>query len=189
MTRGKGLLSTVALILAGAIVGLLVAGCGIRPTAVIHGQEAPKGAVTSMILYLLDHGTLHAVARPLPAPPTIDGPSGKISPWVPAESQALDALLQGPSATEAAGGLTSDIPPGAFGYFERPGGFDGTTISLTIKTRQGVALSQHAVDQITCTVITAQLTDGSLDTTRLRVVVHDSGDQSRPPQGCPLQTP
>ncbi|MFC0544112.1 hypothetical protein [Kutzneria chonburiensis] len=187
MTRRNGLLSTVSLILTGAIVGLVVVGCGIRPTAVIYGQSAPRGAVTSMILYLLDHGKLHAVARPLPAPVTIDGPSGKIMPFVPAESQALDALLKGPSATEVAGGLTSDIPSGAFGSVER--GFDGLTIPVFIKTDRGVSLSQHAVDQIACTVITAQLTDGALETTNLKVMVYDSGDQQRTPQNCPVSTP
>src|SRR3954453_8011184 len=101
--------------LAGAVVGLLVVGCGIRPTKVIYGQEAPRGAVSSMVVYLIDHNALRAVARPLPATSTVDGPSGKIIPFVPADAQALDALLQGPNATETAGGLTSDIPPNTIG--------------------------------------------------------------------------
>jgi hypothetical protein len=187
VTRRKGLVSTVALMLAGAVVGLLVVGCGIRPTAVIYGQEAPRGAVSSMVVYLIDHNALRAVARPLPPTSTVDAPSGKIGSFVPADTQALDALLQGPNATEAAGGLTSDIPPDTAGGIIHSD--DGGVIVVFIKIGDGGSLTQHAVDQISCTVITAQLTDGTISTSGLRVTVQDNGKRSRTPQKCPLDTP
>jgi hypothetical protein len=188
VTRRNGLLSTAALAVTGAIVGLLVVGCGIRPTGVIHGQGAPQGAVSSMVLYLLDHNTLRAVARPLPPTPTIRPSDGGKIPFVPADTQALDALLQGPTASEAAGGLTSDIPPDAVGGVKH-NGEDGGVIPVFVETGEGVSLTQHAVDQIACTVITAQITDGGSSTENLRVAVSDSGETSRPPQKCPLATP
>ena len=98
MTSRNGLLSTLTLLLVGTLVGVVVAGCGIRPSGVIHGQDAPRGAVNSLIVYLIDHNSLRAVTRPLPATPTSPGF------YVSGGQQALDALLQGPTASEAAGG-------------------------------------------------------------------------------------
>ena len=189
MTGRNGLVSLVALVLTGTVVGLIVVGCGIRPTAVIHGQDAPKGAVSSMIVYLLDHGALRAVARPLPATPTASpDETNKTMPWVSAGTQALNALLQGPTSSEAAGGLTSDVPANVFGTIVRGSSSDGSVIQVYIKT-DGTPLTQHAVDQITCTVITAQLTDGNSNTSGFQVAVYDGSNQSRTPQGCPLTTP
>jgi hypothetical protein len=192
VTRRKGLLSTAALAVTGAIVGLFVVGCGIRPTGVIHGQGAPQGAVSSMVVYLLDHNTLRAVARPLPTSPSINA-TNKVSP-APADTQALNTLLQGPTATEAAAGLTSDIPPNSFGYIIHgdDGGNRGpdNVILVSVKTGDEVSLTHNAVDQIVCTVITAQLIDGITDNDKaLRVAVSDSGNRARPPQGCPQNTP
>jgi hypothetical protein len=187
VTRGKGLFSTVALAVTGALVGLLVVGCGIQPTGVIYGQGAPQGAVSSMMVYLLDHNTLRAVARPLPPTPTASPNSGKIIPYIPPDVQALNTLLRGPTATEASAGLTSDIPPDAAGDV-KPG--TGGVIVVFIKTGEEVSLTQHAVDQIACTVITAQLIDSATDNLKaFRVTVFDSGNRSRTPQGCPSATP
>jgi hypothetical protein len=192
VTRRNGLLSTALLTLTGAVVGLLVVGCGIRPTAVIHGQEAPKGAVTSMVLYLLDHGTLRAVARPLPPTATVpaNGMDGKT--YIADDTRALNALLQGPTATEASGGLTSDVPPDLVGFIPHNGDDPGNII-VYIKAGNDVSLTQHAVDQIVCTVITAQVSEGvTTDTHNLKVTVDtvsDRRNQPRPPQKCPLDTP
>jgi hypothetical protein len=194
VTRRKGLLSTVALAVTGALVGLLVVGCGIRPTGVIHGQSAPQGAVSSMVVYLLDHNTLRAVARPLPPPPSLNPTNKAIPPYVPADTQALNTLLQGPTATEAAAGLTSDIPPNSFGKVIHADGSgnhgEDNVIVVIIETGDEASLTSNAVDQIVCTVITAQLIDGITDSQKaLRVAVYDSGNRSRPPQSCPQNTP
>jgi hypothetical protein len=187
VTRRNGLVNTVALMLTGALVGLLVVGCGIRPTGVIYGQGAPTGAVSSMLLYLVDHNTLRPVARPLPVTPTINA-TNKIAPFVPADMQALTALLQGPSAAEAAAGLTSEIPANAVGGVKHTD--DPHLILVYVETDAGTSLSQRAVDQIACTVIAAQLIDGITDNEKsLRVQVQDSGDRSWTPQRCPQNTP
>ena len=188
MTRKNGLLSLVSLAVTGAVVGLLVVGCGIRPTAVIHGQGAPQGAVASMVLYLIDHGTLRAVTRPLPPTPTVtpDG-TNKIIPFVGPEEQALNALVQGPNATESAGGLTSEIPSTAFASI---GQANGNIVDVFVKTPDGASLTGNAVDQIACTVITAHAVNGYSDSgPKFQVVVFDSGSRQRTPRGCPLNTP
>ena len=186
MTRRNGLLSTVLLMLTGAVVGLLVVGCGIRPTGVIYGQGAPQGAVSSMLVYLVDHNAVRAVARPLPPMPTA-AEAGKFPTYVPPDAQALTALLAGPTASEAAGGLTSDIPANVFGEIvhDRNGGH---TIPVYFKLFDGQRLSQRAVDQIACTVIAAQLIDNGPTETPFTVLVMDGGPP-RDAQGCPLKTP
>lgn len=192
MTRRNGLVSLVSLAVTGAVVGLLVVGCGIRPTAVIRGQDAPQGAITSLVVYLIDHGTLRAVARPLPPTPTTN-PDGtnKVIPYVPPEQQALSELVRGPSATEAAAGMTSEVPNNVFATVgQNQGQSPGNVVPVFVKTASGESLSKHAVDQIACTVITSLAVNSYSDTKpRYQVAVFDSGGEPRPPQGCPLDTP
>lgn len=188
MTRRHGLLSTLTLIATGAVVGLLVVACGIRPSGVILGQEAPHGAVTSLIVYLLDHNSLRAVSRPLPPPVTAkatDGSDGFYYPPGPGQ-QALDQLVKGPTATEAAGGLTSDIPSSAF--LSTPSQYDSHVFQVFVKSDQPQPLSQHAVDQIACTMITAVTNTGADHENDYKVQVFD-GVKQWPRQGCPLTTP
>jgi hypothetical protein len=189
VTRKSGLLSLVSLALTGAIVGLLVVGCGIRPTGVIPGQDAPTGAITSMIVYLLDHGTLRAVARPLPQTQTAN-PDGtnKITPYVGPEQQALNALIQGPTATEAAAGMSSEVPTSVFGVIART---EGNVAEVYVKAPDDGQLTKNAVDQIACTVITAHGVNSYSDNkdVKFQVVVIDSNSRPRPAQGCPLDTP
>jgi hypothetical protein len=181
MTRKNGLLSTAALLLVGAIVGAVVAGCGIRPSGVISGQGAPQGAVTSLILYLIDHNALRPVARPLPQSNTADGK------YVSPQQQALDALMQGPTTTEAAGGLTSDIPPNTFAFISQAS--DNNVLQVFVKSDQRAPFTQHAVDQVACTLITSENNTGAYsETTRFQVQVFD-GIQEWQPQGCPVTTP
>ena len=188
MTRRHGLLSTLALIATGAVVGLLVVACGIRPSGVILGQEAPHGAVTSLIVYLLDHNSLRAVSRPLPPPVTAkatDGSDGFYYPPGPGQ-QALDQLAKGPTATEASGGLTSDIPSNTF--LSTPSQYDTHLFRVFVKSNQPQPLSQHAVDQIACTMITAVTNSGADHDNDYKVQVFD-GVKQWPSQGCPLTTP
>ncbi|GAA3436135.1 GerMN domain-containing protein [Kutzneria kofuensis] len=186
MTRRHGLLSAATLLLVGALVGAVVAGCGIRPSRVIQGWEAPKGAVSSLIVYLLDHGTLRAVTRPLPPSPTLDpkATAGMIirSP----QDDALRALAQGPTATEAAGGLTSDIPSDATlatKYVDDGGNW------VFVYTPDGKPLTQHAVDQIVCTFVSSITNNGGGDSKQIKVRVLDTGKKPWPSQSCPVATP
>jgi hypothetical protein len=179
MTRRNGLTSAAALLVVGLLVGAIVAGCGIRPSSVIHGQEAPKGMVASLTIYLIDHNALRPVSRPLPP---VDSTSAKLGFYISTQQQALNALLDGPTATDAAGGLTSDIPAKTAASIPP---FDGITFPVFVKSPEG-PLTQHAVDQIACTIITSLAVDGSIN--NYQVQVYD-GRQPRPKQGCPAATP
>jgi len=50
------------------VVGTMVAACGIRPSAVITGRDAPRGAVVSLTVYLLNHDKLRPTSRAASAP-------------------------------------------------------------------------------------------------------------------------
>jgi hypothetical protein len=186
MTRRNGLFSTLSLLVVGAVVGIMVVSCGIRPSVVIHGQGAPRGTVTSLIVYLLDHNTLRAVNRPLPPTSTAPPKSGTVyySPY-PNAQQALDSLLTGPTAAEAAGGLTSDLPSSdAAAYMLADA--EGSVFQVWIKTGDGSALSAHAVDQVVCTVAAAFASIDYQSSTGIQVQVFDEGSPKRAPQRCPL---
>jgi hypothetical protein len=126
-------------VLAAGLVSLVaVAGCGVQPSGVITGDDPPHGAVeptTAITLYLVKNGRLTAVARPA-------GP-----PLSPAD--ALTLLAAGPTATERAQGLATDVPPGAspFSVTANPAGH----VVVTLSTPAG-ELSTLAVEQIVCTV-------------------------------------
>jgi hypothetical protein len=88
-------------------------------------------------LYLVKNGRLSAVTR--------TGP-----PLSPADTLAL--LATGPTATERAQGLTTDVPPGAslFRVTANPAGHLEVTLSTPAS-----ALSTLAVEQIVCTAAAA----------------------------------
>jgi hypothetical protein len=181
MTRRHGLLSAATLLLVGALVGAVVAGCGIRPSAVIHGWEAPKGAVTSVIVYMIDHDALRAVSRPLPPTPAPNKSGYIFNP----QEDALRLLAQGPTATEAAGGLTSDIPSDTSMATKYSDG--GNYVYAFPRT--GQSLTQHAVDQIVCTYVSS-ITNGGGSTEGQPIQVHVvDARKDWPAQKCPVATP
>jgi len=185
MTKRNGLLSTLATAVVGAVVATLVVSCGIRPSVVIHGQGAPQGTVTSLIVYLVDHDTLRAVNRPLPptsTPPPRD--TATIYTPYPNAQDAINALMAGPTASEAAGGLTSELPSnGAAGYVLSG---EGGVYQVFIKTGDGTGLSQRAVDQVVCTVSASFISNGRQPgDNAVRVQVLDVSNQKRSAQTCP----
>ncbi|QUQ71069.1 hypothetical protein [Kutzneria sp. CA-103260] len=183
MTRRNGLVSTLALLVAGAIVGTMVVSCGIRPSTVIRGQEAPHGTVTSLIVYLLQHGSLRAVSRPLPPTPSKDSTYYNI-PY-PGVQDALNALMAGPTAAETAGGLTSELPSTGAGAYMLSG--ESNVYQVYIKTPDGGPISQHAVDQVVCTVAAAFTSTGyRSEENTVQVQVLDSKGARRSPQTCPM---
>lgn len=121
---------------AGLVPLVAVAGCGVRPSGVITGGDPPHGAVQAppaITLYLVKNGRLSAVTRPgVPLSPT----------------DTLALLAAGPTASEQAAGLTTDLPlhAGPFSVTAQP---DGRLV-VTLPTSAG-ALSTLAVDQIVCT--------------------------------------
>ncbi|MER7012168.1 hypothetical protein ABT324_12155 [Saccharopolyspora sp. NPDC000359] len=131
MTRARGLRLLLA---AGAAV--VLGGCGVQPSGIIHGVAPPSGVAdpaTTTTLYLVSGGRLAAVTRPV-------GPMSR--------AEALELLARGPTGEERARGLTSAVPPSA-GPFSVTTDVSGRT-AITSTAAPG-ELSALAVDQIVCT--------------------------------------
>ena len=81
-----------------ALVILLLAGCGVRPTGVVYAGDAPvataSGSAQSQVFLLSDGGIPTPVRRP--ADPTDP-------------QRVFDALLSGPTREERARGLTTEL--------------------------------------------------------------------------------
>ncbi|UMP05246.1 GerMN domain-containing protein [Amycolatopsis sp. EV170708-02-1] len=111
----------------------VVAGCGVRPSAVITGAPAPAGPANAAVLYFLSGGQPVRVLRPL---------ADELSPASP-----LDLLAAGPDESERERHYTTEVPPGTAVLDQTPAP-NGITVTLSV----GVArLSARAVDQIVCT--------------------------------------
>lgn len=119
MTRALALLAVL----------LLAAGCGVRPSGVIPGVQAPTGELSGTHLFLVRDGELTLVMRP--------------ARFLPLPEERVALLLAGPTELELADGLTSEVPPDtqllAVSH-------DSVTLSVDV-----TGLSQLAADQIVCT--------------------------------------
>ncbi|WP_329079983.1 MULTISPECIES: GerMN domain-containing protein [unclassified Streptosporangium] len=124
-------------VLAAGLVSLVaVAGCGVRPSGVITGDNPPSGPVartTTITLYLVKNGRPSAVTRP-----------GDLL----SQADTLALLAAGPTAREQTHGLSTDVPPeaGPFSVTTRSAGH----LVVTLSTPAG-ELSTLAVEQIVCT--------------------------------------
>ncbi|MFC0438928.1 hypothetical protein [Kutzneria buriramensis] len=185
MIRRNGLLSVVALLLAGAVVGTMVAACGIRPSTVITGREAPRGAVVSLTVYLLKNDALRPTSRALPPPTTYPSDLTAKPFYVNPHDDALHALADGPTTTDAAGGLTSDVPVGTRMSSTYDDAY-GNVVFAEPPDKQ--PLSQHALDQIVCTLATSYAGDGNTSSTTMKVTVIVYG-RPQPKQSCPFAIP
>jgi hypothetical protein len=125
---------------------LVVAGCGVRPSAVIEGVEAPSGDPDGTLLFLVSDGAVVPVVRPfrITRPPG-EGIPGEI-PLEPPDPFAL--LAAGPTADERALGLTSEVPAEAVPTEITPSGDGGVMVRLPIDV---TALSPLAAEQLACT--------------------------------------
>lgn len=137
-----------------------VAGCGVRPSAVITGAPAPAGPANAAVLYFLSGGQPVRVLRPL---------AGESPPASP-----VDLLAAGPDETERERQYTTEVPPGTAVLDQTPAS-NGVTVTLSIGV---AALSARAVDQIVCTA--RDSLGGSAQIT-LR-----GGGSVRGPLSCPL---
>ncbi|MEU3768755.1 GerMN domain-containing protein [Amycolatopsis keratiniphila] len=137
----------------------VVAGCGVRPSAVITGAPAPAGPANAAVLYFLSGGQPVRVLRPLAD-----------------ESQpaSLDLLAAGPDESERERRYTTEVPPGTTVLDQTPAP-NGVTVTLSIDV---AGLSARAVDQIVCTA--RDSLGGSAQIT-LR-----GGGSVRGPLSCPL---
>nr|WP_083472843.1 hypothetical protein [Kibdelosporangium phytohabitans] len=108
------------------MVALLLAGCGVQPTAPIGGSRA-----TGAVIYLVQDGEVTPVLRPT------RHESSKLS--------ALELLAEGATP----GGLYTTEVPRELG----PRSVDGVTVTVTADV---AALSTVAVTQIVCTAAIPQ---------------------------------
>jgi sporulation and spore germination protein len=163
--RGRHLLGWVAL------VAVLTAGCGIRPSGVITGGPAPTNAAVdapptwSASLYLVTGSALAPVIRPTPQ---------RLSP-----TEVLALLQEGPADGERAAGLTSEVPAG-LGPVSVTTDASGTV--EVVVSADVTALSGPAVDQIVCTVRDALTT--TTPTTAPTTLT--GGGATRGPRTCPV---
>ena len=148
---------------------LLVAGCGVRPSAVIDGAQAPYGRAHGTMLFLVQDGVVVPVVRPFdpPGPPRQLGEPGPPG----AEPDPFVLLAAGPTVDERAVGLTSEVPAAAVPTDVR---FEdgGVVVSLPVDV---TALSALAAEQLACT------------TTPARPVTLVGDGTSRAPVTCGVQ--
>lgn len=121
-----------------AVAVVVLAGCGVRPSAVIPGGPAPSGAVVSgppggEALYFVLAGQPTAARR-------------DVAPTDPAG--LLRLLAAGPDDAERAAGLTTEVPGNAAPLSVAVDA-SGVTVALGLDV---LALSTMATQQIACTV-------------------------------------
>ncbi len=128
-----------------ALVGLVLAGCGVRPSGVISGVEAPDGPTRAAVpvLHFVAAGAVVAVGRP-------------------GGTDVVAALAAGPTPEESANGLTTEVPASA-APAESRWTADGIEVDLSDDLTR---LSPLAVSQIVCTVLAGE--DSSTATVTLR---------------------
>lgn len=144
------------------VLPLLTAGCGISPAGPesagapasgVHRPGARADAGYTRLYFVGPYG-------PRSASRSADSPLGP--------QQALDLLLEGPTSTERARGLTSEIPS-----------LDGKLTATAAKGAVDVYLPVNvndlqvaAVNQLTCTAAHAEV-PGSGPATRVRIRFHE----------------
>ncbi|MEV6909385.1 GerMN domain-containing protein [Amycolatopsis sp. NPDC051071] len=139
---------------------LAVAGCGVRPSAVISGAPAPVGPANGAVLYFVSGGELVRVLHPV---------TEELS-----TAKTIDLLAAGPDENEREQRYTSEVPSGT-AVLDQGTGPDGVTLTLSADV---AALTPRAVDQIVCTA------RDSLSA-RARITLRGGGNE-RGPQSCPL---
>ncbi|MFE0517139.1 hypothetical protein [Streptomyces sp. NPDC058964] len=163
----------------------LVTGCGVQDTGVVEaGGPAtvsvyPDQQQRVLLFFLTSSGRLAPVSRMDPTDPGVTAGTG----WgtgASAESGGIDGrkllavLFHGPSETEAAAGLHTELPPGS-GVIDWSSTPDGIEVRLPLAVR---SLKRSAVRQIVCTTAYAEDGDG------LAEVVLVGRDGMLPPARC-----
>ncbi|WP_424187123.1 hypothetical protein ACOBQX_04625 [Actinokineospora sp. G85] len=139
------------------LAGPALAGCGVRPSGVISGVEAPSGPTRAPgpVLYFVLAGAVVAVERA-------------------GGADVVATLAAGPDAAESATGLTTEVPASA-----APARVQRSSTGIEVDLSGDLArLSPLAVDQIVCTVVARE----GLST---RAVTLRGGGQTLERQTCP----
>ncbi|MEU7475329.1 hypothetical protein AB0A63_05050 [Lentzea sp. NPDC042327] len=133
--RLRKLAPTILAVLAVAV----LASCGIRPTGVIPGLQAPSGPVEnpSPSVYWVAAGQVVPVARD----------QGSLT-----GRDVVALLAQGPSGDEQQRGLSTEVP-----FDAAPATVDRVESGLDVTVSTDVSLlSRNAVRQIVCTLLAVQ---------------------------------
>lgn len=113
---------------------LVVAACGVRPTAVISGGDAPSGLATGAVVFFLSDDQLAPTTRENGSP-----------------DEVLALLAAGPNEVERAQGLRTELPAEITLRTDRS---PTPTIVATVNPQ---TLTPLAVDQIVCTAAATEL--------------------------------
>lgn len=147
---------------------LLVAGCGVDPSGVTDGGEAPTGVAPGVTLYFVDaHDRLQPQLRRT-------GRLGGIS-------DALALLLAGPGGSDMRTGIAPaevtrvivDVTPGLI------------HLRVPLATYEVTPLG---IDQIVCTALGVHIQSGGARTTRVQVTFTSATPESDKHRTCPLLT-
>ncbi|WP_037357843.1 hypothetical protein [Amycolatopsis orientalis] len=138
---------------------VLASGCGVRPSGVIVGENAPSGPANGNVenaatVYFVLNGKIEPVVRTGVG----DGAADQVR-----------ALEQGPDEDERASGYTTELPPS----FE-PIAVGTGEAAIGVNVRE---LSPNAIAQLVCTVVAAG--GGASGTVTL-----SGGGQKLPPRAC-----
>lgn len=145
---------------------LLLTGCGIRPSVVTGGGEAPTGVAPGVTLYFIDaQGTLRRQPRQT-------GHLGTIS-------DALALLLTGPAGS----GRRTGIAPTAntrVGVTTTPGVIE-LRLPLTVRD-----VTPLGIDQIVCTALGVHVQGGGSRSMKVRTIFTLDTPESKKLRTCPL---
>ena len=120
--------------LLAAMAVTFTAACGVQPSGVIRGAEAPTEKLDGPVLFFLNGKTLTRVTRPAEGVPGGDN---------------LDLLGKGLTDLERFDGLKTQIPVAAAPITMKPKG-DQAVVTISSPVAD---LSALAKDQITCTAV------------------------------------
>lgn len=123
-------------VLAVLLVVLAAAGCGVRPSGVIPGLEAPAGPAEQTVptLYFVAAGKVVPVRSMAPGQP---------------RANVVDLLAAGPDLSWRRKGMTTQVPPDA-----GPAMVKQVDRSLDVRLRSDpTMMSTLALDQIVCTLL------------------------------------
>lgn len=146
-------------------VGLL-SGCGIEPTGVSDGGEAPTGVAPGVTLYFVDaEGELR--------------PQRRLTQRLGTISEAMALLLTGPGGsrvhTEIGGvGTTQVVVTSERGVIQ-------LLVPLTIED-----VTQLGIDQLTCTALGVYVQGGGSRSMKVRIRFTQPTPESRKLRSCPL---
>ncbi|WP_129788439.1 GerMN domain-containing protein [Promicromonospora panici] len=158
-TRRPGRATATALVLA---VGTLISGCGVGPSGVEDGGEAPTGLAEGPTLYFVDAGgRLRPDTRDTGRLGTVQG--------------AVQLLMA--DANPTAPGLRNEVPPTRTRTVVEDAG-DYVTIYLPLRSAE---ISAAGVDQIICTAAAVVATSGR--------AVADVAISVRPTHGAAVTRP